>query len=319
MTDKLPESMRMKVVPVCRALGHSRQSYYKERKVRQRKAVDEALIVEFVVSARIDHPRCGVRKLCVYIRDDLKRAGIKVGRDRLFEILRIHDMLVERRKAFVPHTTHWDRSLPVSRNLLADRIVDGPNQVFVADITYIRLADRFVYLSLVSDYFSKDIVGWFLADDLGHAGPVKALEMARGIVPEGVVVIHHSDRGCQYACGEFLSRLKAFGMLSSMTEELHCYENSVAERINGILKDEYYLNVEFKDKDEALKAVARAIEVYNGKRVHESLGFHTPAYARSNPDAVREGLVAIQLAAQERRRKFAEDRAKREAKTVEAA
>ena len=108
-------------------------------------------------------------------------------------------------------------------------------------------------------------------------------------------------------------------MLSSMTEELHCYENSVAERINGILKNEYYLNVEFKDKDEALKAVARAIEVYNGKRVHESLGFHTPAYARSNPDAVREGLVAIQLAAQERRRKFAEDRAKREAKTVEAA
>ena len=193
--------MRMKVVPVCRALGHSRQSYYKERKVRQRKAVDEALIVEFVVSARIDHPRCGVRKLCVYIRDDLKRSGIKVGRDRLFEILRIHDMLVERRKAFVPHTTHWDRSLPVSRNLLADRIVDGPNQVFVADITYIRLVDRFVYLSLVSDYFSKDIVGWFLADDLGHAGPVKALEMACWIVPEGVVVIHHSDRGCQYACG----------------------------------------------------------------------------------------------------------------------
>ena len=319
MTEKLPESMRMKVSPVCDALEHSRQSYYKERKVRQRKAVDEELVVSFVVSARIEHPRCGVRKLCVYIREDLKRAGIKVGRDRLFEILRIHDMLVEKRRAFVPHTTKWNPSLPVSRNLLANRIVDGPNQVFVADITFIRLADRFVYLSLVTDYFSKDIVGWFLSDDLGHEGPMRALEMARRIVPKGSVVIHHSDRGCQYACGEFLARLKELGMLSSMTEELHCYENSVAERINGILKDEYYLNVEFKDRDEALKAVARAIDVYNNKRVHESLGYRTPAWARENPDAVRDGLVAIQTAAQERRRKFAEERAKHETETAAAA
>ena len=108
-------------------------------------------------------------------------------------------------------------------------------------------------------------------------------------------------------------------MLSSMTEELHCYENSVAERINGILKDEYYLNVEFKDRDEALKAVTRAIDVYNNKRVHESLGYRTPAWARENPDAVRDGLVAIQTAARERRRKYAEERAKLETETAAAA
>jgi len=300
---------KLKVSPVCKRLGYSRQAFYQERTARRREAVDEQLIIDAVVRARIVHPRCGTRKLLKYTKEDLARAGLSLGRDRFFDILRAHDMLIRRRKAFVPHTTKWDDSLPVSRNLLLDRIVDGPNQVFVADITYIRTADRFLYLSLITDYFSKDIVGWHLADDLTTDGCLKALEMARKVIPAGVTVIHHSDRGCQYASREYRKRLEEYGMLSSMTEELHCYENSVAERVNGILKSEYYLDVEFKNADEALKAVRHVIEVYNELRVHESLCYLTPSRARREPDLVRDSVVTIQKDAQARRKAYEEKRA----------
>ena len=303
------ERTKLKVRPVCSRLGYSRQAYYRERTERRREAVNEALIVDAVVRARIVHPRCGTRKLLKYTKDDLARAGLSVGRDRFFEILRTHDMLVKRRKAFVPHTTHWDASLPVSRNLLANRIIDGPNQAFVADITYIRTSEGFLYLSLVTDYFSKDIVGWHLADDLTAEGCLKALEMAYRVIPPGATVVHHSDRGCQYASRAYRERLDALGMLSSMTEELHCYENSVAERVNGILKGEYGLDVEFESSDVALKAVSHVIDVYNNLRIHESLGYVTPARARREPDFVRERIVAIQKAAQARRKDYAEKRA----------
>ena len=116
--------------------------------------------------------------------------------------------------------------------------------------------------------------------------------------------MHHSDRGCQYASHAFRARLEEFGMLSSMTEELHCYENSVAERVNGILKGEYYLDAEFRDSSEALKAVRHVVDVYNNLRVHESLGMVTPAEARANPERVRDGVVAIQEAARRRREEW---------------
>ncbi len=310
---------RLKVSLVCSRLGHSRQAFYKERVARRRKAVDEGFVVDAVARARLVHPRCGTRKLLRYTREDLARAGMTVGRDRFFEILRTHDMLVKRRRAFVPHTTKWDESLPVSRNLLKDRIVDGPNQVFVADITYIRTASGFLYLSLVTDYFSKDIVGWHLSESLSSEGCLKALEMAHGIVPEGVTVVHHSDRGCQYASHVFRARLKELGMLSSMTEELHCYENSVAERVNGILKGEYYLDVEFPNFSEAMKAVRHVVGVYNNLRVHESLGMLTPAEAREHPELAKAGVVAIQEAARRRREEYAAKQAQASRMAGEAA
>lgn len=304
-TNGLDEPMRTDVSGTCRKLERSRQAYYKERKVRQRRRIDEDLIVSLVVKARLDHPRCGTRKLVVYIGDGLKCARISVGRDRLFDILRAHDLLVKRRKAFAPHTTRWDSSLPVSRNLLQDKIVDGPNQVFVADITYIRTSKGFMYLSLVTDYFSKDIVGWHLSPDLGHEGCEKALEMAAKVIPPGATVIHHSDRGCQYACRDYREKLKELGMLSSMTEEQHCYENSVAERVNGILKGEYFLDVEFRDAEAALNAVRQVVHVYNDMRIHETLCYLTPAQARKEPWRVMASVVAVQEAAKRRREQFA--------------
>jgi len=300
---------RLKVSPVCERLGYSRQSFYHAQTERRRKAVDEQFVIDAVVQARMVHPRCGTRKLLKYTRDTLARAGISIGRDRFFDLLRTHDMLVKRRKAFVPRTTRFDDSLPLSRNLVSGKVFDAPNQVFVADITYIRCMDRFLYLTLVTDLFSRDIVGWCLSDDLATGGCLKALEMAYGVVPPGVTVIFHSDRGCQFASREFRARLDEYGMVSSMTEELHCYENSIAERVNGILKQEYYLDVEFKDRDEALEAVEHVIEVYNTLRIHDALGGITPSEARKDPELARPTVVAIQKAAiaraEERRAKEA--------------
>lgn len=286
--------------PVCERLGYKRQSFYQEQKTRRRKAVDETLVIDAVVRARMVHPRCGTRKLLAYTQADLARGGLSIGRDRLFDILRTHDMLVKRRKAFVPHTTQFDESLPVSHNLVIGRVFDGPNQVFVADITYIRCKDRFLYLTLVTDLFSKDIVGWYLSEDLKTDGCLKALEMAYRIVPPGATVIFHSDRGCQFASKEFRLRLKEYGMLSSMTEELHCYENSIAERVNGILKQEYYLDVEFNGYEDALAAVKHVVKVYNTLRIHDAIGGIVPSEARRNPDLARPFVVAIQKAAIER-------------------
>ena len=318
-TTGLSKPMCINVSSACRALKRSRQAYYKERKVRQRKQVDEKLVVDLVVTARNDHPRCGTRKLAVYIGEDLKKAGISIGRDRLFEILRARNLLVKRRQAFVPHTTKWDASLPVSNNLLLNRIVDGPNQVFVADITYIRTSAGFMYLSLITDYFSKDIVGWHLSPDLGHEGCLKALGMAAKVVPPGVTVVHHSDRGCQYACRAYLAKLKELCMLSSMTEELHCYENSVAERVNGILKSEYFLDVEFKDAETALNAVRHVVHVYNDLRIHETLCYLTPAQARKEPDRVRASVVSVQEEARRRRDEYSGRKAEAAAEMKEVA
>ena len=280
--------------PVCERLGHSRQSFYKDRKARRRKVVDEEFIIDAVVRERAVHPRCGTRKLLKYTRATLLRAGVTIGRDRLFKLLRAHGMLVKRRKASAPRTTRFDESLPLSHNLVTGKVFDAPNQVFVADITYIRCADRFLYLTLVTDLFSKDIVGWCLSDDLATGGCLKALDMAYGIVPPGAKVIFHSDRGCQFASREFRARLGEYGMLSSMTEDLHCYENATAERVNGILKQEYYLDIEFKDREDALKAVKRVIEVYNTLRIHDALGGMVPSDARKEPDRARPFVVAVQ-------------------------
>ena len=291
------DKKKLKVQLVCKALGYSRQAYYQARTERRKKAVNERFVIDAVIQARIIHPRCGTRKLLKYTRETLLRAGLSIGRDRFFDILRIHDMLIKRRKAFEPKTTQFDSTLPLSPNLVTGHVFDGPNQVFVADITYIRCTDRFLFLTLITDLFSKDIIGWYLSDDLKTGGCLKALNMAYKIVPPGVQVILHSDRGCQFASHEFRDKLTEYGMISSMTEELHCYENSIAERVNGILKQEYYLDIEFKDYNEALKAVKHVINVYNELRIHNSLGDITPVEARRNPELARQFVVAIQEAA----------------------
>lgn len=281
-------------------------------KRRSKRAVDEETVVRIVNEVRVDLPFLGGRKTLFLARTRLREAGIRVGRDRFFDVLRRNGMLVERRRPFVPKTTRCDTSLPISTNLTKGLVVDAPNQVHVSDITYIRVGDGFAYLSLVSDRFCRDIVGWCLSPDLTASGPVAALKMSMRVVPRGTSVIEHSDRGCQYASRRYRRILEILGLKSSMTEERHCYENGAAERVNGILKQEFALDRRFATVEEARRAITEAVESYNTKRPHEMLGYMTPAQARANPDLARPVILRAFAVAKKTSEREAEKRRRAE-------
>ena len=267
---------------ICRRFGISRQAFYKDEKARSRKEVDEGLVLALVRREREVNPCAGTKKVLAAIRPELRRAGFDIGRNRLGALLKREGLLVERRKVFRCRTTRQDPSLVPSPNLVKGMSIDRPDQALCSDITYVYTEEGFLYLSLVMDMFARDIVGWALGDTLEtEDGPLKALKMAAKAVGPGKDVVAHSDRGCQYGSHAYRKLLDALGWRSSMTEELHCYENAMAERLNGILKGEYFLDRHFRTKDEARRAVEEAIWIYNHRRLHEKLGYRTPAAFRA--------------------------------------
>lgn len=263
------------VEKLCTKEGMSRQNYYKRRASRARKTVDEDLVAELVNRERQLQPRIGVRKLHYMLRDDFQEAGVEVGRDRMFEIMRDRKMLVKPLPKS-PRTTNSRHSLPVFRNLIKDVETTGPNQVWVSDITYIRTDVGFEYLSLIMDLHSRKIVGFHCGDDLSTAGCLEALDQALAALPDGNYPIHHSDRGCQYCSHNYVNRLKKHGLTPSMTEENHCAENATAERLNGILKQEYGLGRQFRTRSHTRAAVNQAVWLYDNRRPHLSLQMKTP-------------------------------------------
>lgn len=267
---------RCTISALCRLAGMRRQAYYQDRRVRQRQGFDEERVLDLVRRMRALHPRMGARKLHHELKPAMLEAGIALGRDRFFELLRRHGLLVARKKKRV-RTTYHDPVLPVYRNLLYEREPIGAHQIVVADITYIALEAGFVYLFLITDLFSRMIIGYHCAETLEASGSVEALRMALAQLPPESRPIHHSDRGSQYCCHEYVEALLARGLSVSMTEQNHCYENCYAERVNGILKDEYNLDARFRDKAQADRAIAQAIELYNHHRPHLSLQMRTPA------------------------------------------
>ena len=267
---------RCSIVRLCDLSGLSRQAYYKGKKQRRGKAVDARLVVEEVKMKRRKHPRMGTRKLHHELHAIWEAFGIKIGRDRLFDILRSEDLLVEPKRRWV-QTTDSRHCLPLYRNLLPDRQPTAPHHALVADITYLRTDEGWLYLSLITDLFSRKIVGWNLADNLNASESIKALRMAMKQVPANRWPIHHSDRGCQYCCHEYTKILHDKHWSISMTEINHCAENSNAERVNGILKNEYNLDLEFRNRAQAMQAVEEAICLYNEERPHNSLEKRKPA------------------------------------------
>lgn len=266
----------MKVTWVCQLVKMTAQNYYARRTVWRRQAVDVGLMLALVRAQREQQPRLGVRKLYYLIGPDLKAAGVKLGRDRLFEELSQAGLLVARKPSAWPRTTHFDVHLPVFKNLLKGWKVTGPNQVWVADITYIRTQEAFLYLGLITDQWSRKIVGFYLGQTLAAENVLKALRMALKGLPPGQRPIHHSDRGCQYASHAYVQEAKNAGLTMSMTEENHSAENALAERVNGILKQEYWLDANFENRQQARQATARGIHLYNTRRPHTALGFATP-------------------------------------------
>jgi len=193
----------------------------------------------------------------------------------MFKILKQEDLLVKRRKK-APRTTNSRHYYAVQPNLFNNKNWTTPGQAVVADITYLRISSGFGYLFLVTDACSKNIVGWELSSTMEHKGAIKALERLKDWYKNPQGLIHHSDRGSQYCCHEFLREIERQGIKSSMTDADHCAQNALAERMNGILKDEFYLDLEFQSFNQARRAVENAILIYNTRRPHRSLKMKKP-------------------------------------------
>lgn len=271
----------VRVSGVCEKLQMSRQNYYAGRKVRQRRQVDGDLLEELVKEARQNQPRLGTRKLYHVLKPELEKAGVKMGRDRMFEELGRRGLLVPPKPAAWPRTTQVSKALPVFRNCIKGLKVDRPNQVWASDLTYIRSREGFMYLSLITDHRSRKIVGYHVSESLEGGGCLKALEMALEGLPPGARPIHHSDRGSQYDNHDYVRKLRDRDFEISMTEEDHCAENALAERMNGILKQEYGLGEELTSKQRVRKVVDQAVWLYNNKRPHTALGYGYPERVHS--------------------------------------
>lgn len=265
----------MTLAQSCRLFGISRQSLYQQRCRDKAKTDTQRPIRAMVESVRRRMPRIGTRKLHHLLRGQLRQSGIKIGRDGLFDYLRNQDLLVKPVKRYTRTTTmssHWLRKHP---NLLEGWQATRAEEVFVSDITYIKSAEATHYLSLVTDAFSRKIMGYVLSDDMEAETVGQALQMA----VEGRVstkpLIHHSDRGLQYCSEHYQSLLRKFQIRPSMTDGYDCYQNALAERINGILKQEFLMWL-CATKTDLQKLVDESVSIYNNERPHLSLHMQTP-------------------------------------------
>jgi transposase InsO family protein len=268
---------RFTIEAICDAFSLKRDAYYKfHKRFVIRKQVEQD-VVELVRKSRKTLPREGTRKLIKSLNKDFQRQHLKIGRDQLFRILRKNGLLI-RRKKYSSRTTNSHHRFYKYGNIIKDLKISRPNQVWASDITYIRTVKGFCYLALITDMYSRKIVGFDLSDSLELKGCVRALNKAIYNAKNIEQLIHHSDRGIQYCSNIYTRILKRKKIEISMTEENHCYENAMAERVNGILKDEFYLDQTFTSVVHAKKATKNAIKLYNNKRLHLSLDYKTPNY-----------------------------------------
>jgi transposase InsO family protein len=254
-------------------LGYTRDSYYKSLTYKHREELATEMLISSVLELRRHHPRMGGKKL-YYLLGDLSKS-LHIGRDKFYALLRDSDLLVKKKKSGVRTTNSYHR-FHVYKNELSKLTLTRSHQAWCSDITYIRTSQGFKYLFLLTDACSRKIVGWELSESLSLEGGIKALKKAIKQCPNPEGLIHHSDRGIQYCSNEYTNLLHKHKIKISMTEENHCYENAMAERVNGILKDEYLLDAIFKDFAMAKKACSEAIELYNTKRPHWALRLKTP-------------------------------------------
>ena len=257
-------------------MGISRQNYYARRKARQRRRVDADLVAVLVVEERKLQPRLGTRKLHFMLKGKLVKEGVELGRDRFFEVLRGHGLLVERRVRSA-RTTNSRHGFRVYENLLAQAELTGPHQAWVSDITYIPTWEGWLYLATVQDLFSRKIVGWSMQPRMTRQLVIDALEMAVDRHRPEPGLLCHSDRGSQYASDDYQAVLARHGMVCSMSRKGNCWDNAVMESFYSTLKTELIYHETFRTRDEARRAVFEYIEMfYNGIRRHSTLGYLSP-------------------------------------------
>lgn len=256
---------------ICRNFGKSRQALHKEVKKRISKALGHAIVIEAVQQIRRSQPRVGGRKL----QKMLLSMSIKVSRDGLFDILREENLLVRGCRNYRRTTSSSHRFRKYS-NLIKEIPITKPNEVFVSDITYLDTHEGYCYLALVTDLYSRKIVGWNVSESLSIEGCQRALRMALKGVEDPEKLIHHSDRGFQYCNPRYVQILESLKSKISMTEQCHVYENAVAERVNGILKNEFFLGEKLQSLAHAKALTAQSVAIYNQQRLHTSIGYKTP-------------------------------------------
>ena len=262
--------------------GYSRQAYYQQIKAQEQQALQEDLLLQEVLRIRQSQKRIGARKLLVMMTSFMSDHRIEIGRDCFLELLRGQGLLVRKRRRSKPRTTfssHWLRKYS---NLIIGFVPVAPNQLWVSDITYIHLQHGSAYLSLVTDAYGHKIEGFHLCGDLSAYGCICALEMALGGNPAHQGLLHHSDRGLQYCSSGYVKLLQDHAVAISMTQKGDPLENALAERVNGILKEEL-LEVVYPTFAAAQAAIAGAISIYNHQRPHSSVDMLTPmeAHART--------------------------------------
>jgi putative transposase len=228
-----------------------------------------------VLSIRRQMPRLGTRKLHRLLKDNFRKNRISIGRDRLFDLLRQEGLLVNKKKKYIKTTNskHWMHKYP---NLIKGLGIRQPEQLWVADITYIAVGDDYCYLHLITDAYSKKIMGYHVSETLAASATVKALKMALKNRQYNRPIIHHSDRGLQYCSSAYVKVLNKNKIAISMTEDGNPYDNAIAERVNGILKDEFGLDEVFDNLQDLRLQIAQSINIYNNRRPHESNHLLTP-------------------------------------------
>lgn len=272
----------MRVEELSKLLGYSRQSYYKRIKIEERRDMRESLVLSLVKEKRRLWKKGSGRNLHASLKEDFRKHGVKLGRDKFFDILRDNKLLINKkqRRTRTTFSYHHFHKYP---NLIKDLEVTRVNQVLVSDITYLYLrdTDSFAYLFLVTDLFSRKVLGYKVSDNLSAKSAVDALRMALKNMSDIDDVIHHSDRGIQYCSHKYTSLLKANQIIISMTENSDPLENAVAERINKTLKEEFTEDkqISFRTLREAIIMISQIIKFYNEERPHRSLEMFTPSYA----------------------------------------
>ncbi len=265
---------------LCSLFGVSRQAFYEAELSERKTSIAHMLVLTFVKNLRTDIPMLGTRKLMHILTPEFAKHGIKMGRDQLFELLGFYGLLIRRRRRMVKTTDshHWLKKYP---NLIVGLVLSGAEQLWVSDLTYIRTMNGFSYLSLITDAYSRKIVGYSLCPTLEAVGCIQALRMAiNSRTRKGdFALIHHSDRGIQYCCFIYIDMLMKDNISISMTQSGSPYENALAERVNGIIKNDFFPKIIYQNHEHASRSIHKIIKIYNEKRPHLSINYMTPDQA----------------------------------------
>jgi len=272
----------------CRLLGVTRQALYQHSWHIEEITIEAELIIQQVMDIRKRHPIIGTRKLYIMLEPFLGEHKIKTGRDKLFDLLAAYKLLVRRRKRRVSTTQSYHRFHKYP-NLIREMELSGIHQLWVSDITYYKVMGKFVYLSFVTDAYSHKILGYHLAETLETIHSIAALEMAIKSIDALTkhTIIHHSDRGVQYCSEAYVKLLQDNGIMISMTENGDPLENPVAERVNGIIKEEYLKRYQYNTVKQIEEKLSEVVGFYNKERPHMSCSMFTP-------DRVHENNLAVQ-------------------------